>query len=253
VPPEPPAAIEPPVAEAPPTAARAPAPPAPPPPAGQEPQGTQPQQGQQGQRRKGPRQRPQRRDRPPRDRTPRQPREKGPLPFPELRAAAESVRDVLGQRRALRDAFTVLAEKERQDLSRLVAEDGDWRVRARNIAAGSLGAGRLGKAIAAQQISMSNVEDLWALTLSKEEAAERQSHVRNARRRDEQRAQRAADRERRSDRVSRAELEKAQDGRVGATVRIVVTGDKSQRRKKGEENPPPEKPGGGDVLDRLGY
>ncbi|HEX2105085.1 MAG TPA: hypothetical protein VHF51_15620, partial [Solirubrobacteraceae bacterium] len=215
--------------------------------------GQEAQQGRPGQqRRKGQRQRQQRRDRPPRERGPRPPREKGPLPFPELRAAAEAVRDVLGQRRALRDAFTVLAEKERQDLSRLVAEDGDWRVRARNIAAGSLGAGRLGKAIAAQQISMSNIEDLWALTLSKEEAAERQSRVRNARRRDEQRAQRAADRERRSDRVSRAELEKAQDGRVGATVRIVVTGDKSQRSKKGDE-PPPEKPGGDDVLDRLGY
>src|SRR5919108_213666 len=56
-------------------------------------------------------------------------------------------------------------KKERRDLSRLVADDGDWRVRARNIAAGSLGAGRVGKALAAQQISMARVEDLWPLTL----------------------------------------------------------------------------------------
>ncbi|MEA2246682.1 MAG: hypothetical protein QOH46_1211, partial [Solirubrobacteraceae bacterium] len=204
-------------------------------------------------RRKGPRRpRRDREQRPPRDRQPRQPREKGPLPFQELRGAAEAVRDVMGERRALRDAFGLLADKERQDLSRLVAEDGDWRIRARNIAAGSLGAGRLGKAIAAQQISMAQIEELWAMTLSKEEAAERQAEVRNARRRDEQRAQRVADRARSSDRVSRAELEKAQDGRVGAQIRIVVAGDKSSRRKKGDE-PPPEKRGGGDVLDRLGY
>jgi hypothetical protein len=159
---------------------------------------------------------------------------------------------VLGERRALREAFSLFADKERQDLSRLVAEDGDWRVRARNIAAGSLGAGRLGKAIAAQQVAMANIEDLWALTLSKEEAAERQAYVRNERRRDEQRAQRQADRHRSSDRVSRAELEKAQDGRVGAQIRIVVEGERRSRRKKGDE-PPPEKPGGGGVLDRLGY
>jgi hypothetical protein len=190
--------------------------------------------------------------RPPRDRPQR---EKGPLPFPELRTAAESIRDVLGQRQVLRDAFSLLADKERQDLSRLVSDDGDWRVRARNIAAGSLGAGRLGKAIAAQQIAMANIEDLWNLTLSKEEAAERAARVRNARRRDDQRAQRQADRENRSDRVSRAELEKAQDGRVGAQIRFVVAGEREKRRKKkgDDQQPPPEKRGGDDVLDRLGY
>ena len=147
---------------------------------------------------------------------------------------------------------SALADKERHDLSRLVAEDGDWRVRARNIAAGSLGAGRLGKAIAAQQVAMANVEDLWQLTLSKEEAAERASRVRDARRRDDRRAQRAAEREQRSDRVSRAELEKAQDGRVGAQIRIVAPGERAKRRKKGDE-PPPDKRGGDDMLDRLGY
>ena len=199
-------------------------------------------------------------DRPPRDRQGqggqrgergRPQRGKGPLPFPELRGAAESIRDVLGQRQVLRDAFSVLADKERQDLSRLVAEDGDWRVRARNIAAGSLGAGRLGKAIAAQQVAMANVEDLWNLTLSKEEAAERASRVRNARRRDDQRARRMAEREQRSDRVSRAELEKAQDGRVGAQIRIVVAGERDRRRnKKGKDQ---DKRGGDDMLDRLGY
>ena len=151
----------------------------------------------------------------------------------------------------LRDAFSLLADKERQDLSRLVAEDGDWRIRARNIAAGSLGAGRLGKAIAAQQVAMANVEDLWQLTLSKEEAAERAARIRTARQRDERRAQRQAEREQRSDRVSRAELEKAQDGRVGAQIRFVVTGDREKRRKKGKE--PPDKRGGDDMLDRLGY
>src|SRR5262249_52588161 len=160
---------------------------------------------------------------PRRDRGPRQPQQQraaGPLPFQELRDAATSVVDLFGERQALRDGFSALGDKERRDLSRLVAEDGDWRGRARNIPAGWLGAGRVGKALAAQQISMARVEDLWALTLSKEEAAERQSRVRNARRRDERRAQRDAEREQRSDRVSRADLEKAQDGRVGAQIRI---------------------------------
>jgi hypothetical protein len=202
-----------------------------------------------------------RRDRGPRqrrDRAPRQPQQQrasGPLPFQELRDAATALVDLFGARQALRDAFSALGEKERRDLARLVAEDGDWRVRARNIAAGSLGAGRVGKALAAQQISMARVEDLWPLTLSKEEAAERQSRVRNARRRDERRAQRDADREQRSDRVSRADLEKAQDGRVGAQIRIVIGGTSRDRRRKGDEKPEEDdKPGSGsDLLDRLGY
>jgi hypothetical protein len=160
--------------------------------------------------------------------------------------------DLFGARQALRDAFSALGEKERRDLSRLVADDGDWRVRARNIAAGSLGAGRVGKALAAQQISMARVEDLWPLTLSKEEAAERQARIRNARRRDERRAQRDADREQRADRVSRADLEKAQDGRVGAQIRIVIGGTSGRDRRRKEEDEQGRKPGS-DLLDRLGY
>jgi hypothetical protein len=205
-----------------------------------------------------------RRDRPRRDRGPgkpgrggprqQQPRASGPLPFQELRDAATAVVDLFGARQALRDAFAALGEKERRDLSRLVAEDGDWRVRARNIAAGSLGAGRVGKALAAQQISMARVEDLWPLTLSREEAAERQSRVRSARQRDERRAKRDSEREQRSDRVSRADLEKAQDGRVGAQIRIVIGGQPRDRKRKGDDEPKDEpKPSGSDVLDRLGY
>ena len=206
-----------------------------------------------------------RRDRPRRERGPGKPgrdrggprqqqRPTGPLPFQELRDAAAAVVDLFGARQTLRDAFAALGEKERRDLSRLVAEDGDWRVRARNIAAGSLGAGRVGKALAAQQISMARVEDLWPLTLSREEAAERQSRVRSARQRDERRSQRDAEREQRSDRVSRADLEKAQDGRVGAQIRIVIGGQPRDRKRKGDDAPKEEpKPSGSDVLDRLGY
>jgi hypothetical protein len=102
---------------------------------------------------------------------------------------------------------------------------------------------------------MARVEDMWPLTLSKEEAAERQSRVRNARRRDERRAQRDAEREQRSDRVSRADLEKAQDGRVGAQIRIVIGGTSRDRRRKGDEEPKeePKQESGSDLLDRLGY
>src|ERR671937_8851 len=191
--------------------------------------------------------------RPRRDRGPRQPQQRasGPLPFQELRDAATSVVDLFGARQALRDAFAALGEKERRDLSRLVADDGDWRVRARNIAAGSLGAGRVGKALAAQQISMARVEDLWPLTLSKEEAAERQSRIRNARRRDERRAQREAEREQRSDRVSRADLEKAQDGRVGAQIRIVIGGTSGRDRRREEmDEGKGDRKSGSDLLDR---
>ena len=267
---EQPAPAEPPAAEAPPPAEQ-PAPAEPPtaeaPPAAEQPSAEQPAEA--GQQRapgggKGARgQGKPRRDRPRRDRGPRQAgrggrppqqqRATGPLPFQELRDAASAVVDLFGARQALRDAFAALGEKERRDLSRLVAEDGDWRVRARNIAAGSLGAGRVGKALAAQQISMARVEDLWPLTLSREEAAERQSRVRSARQRDERRAKRDSEREQRSDRVSRADLEKAQDGRVGAQIRIVIGGQPRDRKRKGEEAPKEEPKKGSDVLDRLGY
>ena len=177
--------------------------------------------------------RPPRRGRP--DRGSRRPRERGPLPFGELREAASAVAELFGARRALREAFSVLGDKERADLARLVAEDGDWRARARNISAGSLGAGRVGKALAAQQVSMARL-DLWALTLSKEEAAARRARVRNAGRRDERRAQRDADRERSSDRVSRADLAKARDGRVGATIRIVMPGEPGGGRRRRDDD-----------------
>lgn len=175
------------------------------------------------------------------------------MPFQELRDAATAVVELFGARHALRDAFAALGEKERRDLARLVSEDGDWRVRARNIAAGSLGAGRVGKALAAQQISMARVEDVWPLTLSKEEAAERQARIRNARRRDERRAQRDAERDQRSDRVSRSDLEKAQDGRVGAQIRIVIGQTGRDRRRKEEEDAKAERDKRSDLLDRLGY
>ncbi|HEY7621294.1 MAG TPA: hypothetical protein VH834_16060 [Solirubrobacteraceae bacterium] len=243
---QPPAAEEqPPVAEQPPPAAEQPAAERPPRPQGK-PRRDRPR------RDRGPR--PPRRDRSGPRQPQQQPRATGPLPFQELRDAATTVVELFGARQALRDAFSALGDKERRDLARLVAEDGDWRVRARNIAAGSLGAGRVGKALAAQQISMARVEDLWPLTLSKEEAAERQSRIRNARRRDERRAQRDAEREQRSDRVSRADLERAQDGRVGAQIRIVIGGEQVDRPRKRDDEPKEDEPkSGSDLLDRLGY
>jgi hypothetical protein len=186
---------------------------------------------------------------------PRAPRERGPLPFDELRAAATTTIELFGDGQALRDAFGVLGDKERRDLSKLVSEDADWRKRARAIAAGSLGAGRVGKALAAQQISMAQIEDLWRITLSKEEADTRLARVRESKRRDEQRAKRQRDRESSSDRVSRADLKKAQDGRVGAQIRIVIGGVEQggkPRREERDKEPERQKKGSS-VLDRLGY
>ena len=149
----------------------------------------------------------------------------------------------------------MLGDKERKDLSKLVSEDADWRKRARAIAAGSLGAGRVGKALAAQQISMAQIEELWSLTLSKEEADTRLARIRESKRRDEQRAQRQKDRENSSERVSRADLKKAQDGRVGAQIRIVIGGVEQggkPRREERDKEPETQKKGS-NVLDRLGY
>jgi hypothetical protein len=157
---------------------------------------------------------------------------------------------VQGSRKALRDAFAELAEKERAQLSELVGGDGDFRVRARSISAGSLAAGKLGKALAAQQVAIADVEDLWSICLSKEEAAERQARVRNARRRDEQRAARQAERAKRDDRISKEDREKARDGRVGASIRFVIAGEEKER-KKGDQ--PKRKTTADDLLDRLGY
>ncbi len=153
-------------------------------------------------------------------RPPRPPREKGPLPFDELRDAARTIVEIHGKRTALRDAFGALAQKERDQLSEIVASDGDFRVRARAISAGSLSAGKIGKALAAQQIAIADVQDLWALTLSKEDAAERQSWIRNAKRRDEERAKKQAERRNSSDRIAKEDMAKARDGHVGAKVRM---------------------------------
>ena len=158
---------------------------------------------------------------------------------------------VQGSRKALRDAFGELAQKERGQLSELVSGDGDFRVRARSISAGSLAAGKLGKALAAQQVAIADVEDLWSICLSKEEAAERQARVRNARRRDEQRAARQAERANRDDRISKEDREKARDGRVGAQIRFVIQGEEKEREKKGAQ--PKRKTTANDLLDRLGY
>jgi hypothetical protein len=179
-------------------------------------------------------------------------REKGPLPFNELREAAKAIMDTAGKRNALRDAFGQLAPKERTQISELVANDGDFRVRARSISAGSLSAGKLGKALAAQQVAIADVEDLWTFTLSKEDAAARQGRIRDAKRRDDDRAKRQAERRNSTDRISKEDMAKARDGSVGAQVRIVVAGENDRDRKKSKKDK--KKPGGGSsVLDRLGY
>jgi len=102
---------------------------------------------------------------------------------------------------------------------------------------------------------MGQVEDIWAITLSKEEADTRLARIRESKRRDEQRAQRQKERENSSDRVSRADLKKAQDGRVGAQIRIVIGGVEQGGKPRREERDkdPEEQKKGSSVLDRLGY
>ena len=55
------------------------------------------------------------------------------------------------------------------------------------------------------------------------------------------------------DALSVLDLEKAQDGRVGAQIRIVIGGQPRDRKRKGEEAPKEDPKKGSDVLDRLGY
>ncbi|UTI66385.1 hypothetical protein NBH00_09280 [Paraconexibacter antarcticus] len=199
------------------------------------------------------------------DRGPRPPREKGPLPFDELREAARTIVEIHGKRTALKDAFGELAQKERDQLSEIVASDGDFRVRARAISAGSLSAGKIGKALAAQQIAIADVQDLWALTLSKEDAAERQSWIRNAKRRDEERAKKQAERRNSADRISKEDMAKARDGHVGAKVRMdpailaafgggdatpAAETDAEREERKAKKA---KKQQQSSVLDRLGY
>ena len=178
------------------------------------------------------------------------PKTRAPLPLDELRDASRATLDLFG-REGVREAFLILAPRERQDISALIAADEDHRPRTRNIANGSLGAGRIDKAMSATIISMAKVEDLWAITLDKESAAEKSGRIRAAKQRDKEKADRAKERANRSDRVSREDMAKARDGRVGATIRI-VTDEKRDRRKKGDQ-PPAEEPRRESVLDKLGY
>ena len=194
------------------------------------------------------------RKRPPRARKPNipkdLPRSRAPLPLDELRDASRATLDLYG-REGVREAFLILAPRERQDISALIAGDEDHRPRTRNIANGSLGAGRIDKAMSATIISMAKVEDLWAITLDKESAAEKSGRIRAAKQRDKEKADRAKERANRADRVSREDMAKARDGSVGATIRI-VTDEKRDRRKKGDQ-PPAEEPKRESVLDKLGY
>ncbi len=180
---------------------------------------------------------------------PNLPKTRAPLPIDELRDASRSTLELFGPQQAVKDSFSVLGAKERQDISALIAQDEDHRPRARNIANGSLGAGRIDKAMAATILSMVRQEDLWAATLDKELAAQKLGRIREAKQRDKQRADRAKERANRSDRVSREDLKAAQDGRVGATIRFVTDDEPRERRKK-PETPKPAKSG---VLDKLGY
>lgn len=177
------------------------------------------------------------------------PRSRAPLPLDELRDASRATLDLFG-REGIREAFLILAHRERNDISELIARDEDHRPRTRNIANGSLGAGRIDKAMSATIISMARVEDLWAITLDKESADRKLSRIRSGKERDRQKAERAKERANRSDRVSREDLEKAQDGTVGATIRIVT--DES-RERRGDTGAPAEEPKRESLLDKLGY
>ncbi len=195
------------------------------------------------------------RKRPPRSRKPNIPKDlpksRAPLPLDELRDASRATLDLFG-REGIREAFLILAPRERQDISALIAGDEDHRPRTRNIANGSLGAGRIDKAMSATIISMAKVEDLWAITLDKESAAAKSGRIRAAKQRDKEKAERAKERANRADRVSREDMAKARDGSVGATIRIVTDDDKRDRKKKGDQ-PPAEEPKRESVLDKLGY
>ncbi len=182
---------------------------------------------------------------------PEVPRARVPLPLDELRDASRSTMNLFGPRKALRDALGVLAPREKQELNVLIAADEDHRPRARNIANGSIGAGRIDKAMAATIVSMAPQEELWGVLLDKEQAAQKLGRIREAKQRDKQRADRAKERANRSDRVSREDMEKATDGRVGATIRFVTADEKRDRRDKDATSKKPS--GGGSVLDRLGY
>lgn len=179
------------------------------------------------------------------------PRSRADLPIDDLRDASRATLDLMGPERAVRESFSILAPRERSDISALVAADEDARPRARNIANGSLGAGRIDKAMAATIISMAPQQALWTVTLDREQAAQRLGRVRAAKQRDRQRSERAKERKRGGDRVSKEQLKAAQDGSVGATIRFVTEEDRREERKAAKERKP--KGGGSSVLDELGY
>ena len=178
------------------------------------------------------------------------PRSRADLPIDDLRDASRATMDLFGPERAVRESFSILAPRERNDISALVAADEDARPRARNIANGSLGAGRIDKAMAATIISMAPQQALWTVTLDREQAAQRLGKVRAAKQRDRERNERARERKRGGDRVSKEQLKAAQDGSVGATIRFVTKEDRREERKAAKERKPK---GGSSVLDELGY
>ncbi len=186
-----------------------------------------------------------------RPRPPQLPKTRGQLPIEELRAASKATIDLFGAQQAIRASFAVLAPKERQDISALIAADDDHRTRARNVANGSLGAGRIDKAMAATIVAMAPAEDLWIVTLDKEQASQRLGRIRAAKQRDRERAERKEERKNSSERVSRDQLKAAQDGRVGATIRFVTDDDRRERREKSDEQKAAKK--SDSVLDELGY
>ena len=178
------------------------------------------------------------------------PRSRADLPIDDLRDASRATMDLFGPERAVRESFSILAPRARSDISALVAADEDARPRARNIANGSLGAGRIDKAMAATIISMAPQQALWTVTLDREQAAQRLGKGRAAKQRDRQRSERAKERRRGGDRVSKEQLKAAQDGSVGATIRFVTEEDRREERKAAKERKPK---GGSSVLDELGY
>jgi hypothetical protein len=168
--------------------------------------------------------------------SPPRPTARAPLPVQELREAAAAVSATIGPRRAARDAVSLLAPRELDELAGLLRDRDlkSLRRRARAIASGSLGArlrgqasgakrvDPLGKAIAAQTLADAPVENLEAVLLDKEEAAMRAARQRAGRRRDEDKRRREQERSGSEGRATREQLALGQDGQISAKIRIVV-------------------------------
>jgi hypothetical protein len=105
--------------------------------------------------------------------------------------------------------------------------------------------------MAATIVAMAPAEDLWIVTLDKEQASQRLGRVRAAKQRDRERDEKKKERKNSSERVSRDQLKAAQDGKVGATIRFVTDEDRRERRSKSDEKKAAKK--SGSVLDELGY